>query len=67
VCVFDPQTVGPGPVRRVRDFPAEAERLTAEEPSGVRHVLVNGTPIRTDGRSLPDSLERRPGARPEIR
>jgi len=66
VCVFDPQTVGPGPLRRVRDFPAEAERLTAEEPSGVRHVLVNGTPIRSDGRSLLDSLEQRPGMRPEI-
>ena len=66
VCVFDPETVGPGPVRRVRDFPADAERLTAEEPTGVRHVLVNGTPIRSDGRSQLDSLERRPGMRPEI-
>jgi N-acyl-D-aspartate/D-glutamate deacylase len=66
VCVFDPQTVGPGPTRRVRDFPAAAERLTAEEPSGVRHVLVNGMPIRIDGRSLLDSLERRPGMQPEI-
>ena len=46
VCVFDPDTVGTGPTRRVRDFPADAERLTAEEPTGVRHVLVNGTPIR---------------------
>ena len=46
VCVFDPATVGTGPIRRVRDFPADAERLTAEEPTGVRHVLVNGTPIR---------------------
>ena len=36
----------PGPTRRVRDFPADGERLTAEEPTGVRHVLVNGTPIR---------------------
>jgi N-acyl-D-aspartate/D-glutamate deacylase len=66
VCVFDPQTVSPGPLRRVRDFPAEAERLTAEEPSGVRHVLVNGTPIRCDGRSQLETLERRPGMRPEI-
>jgi N-acyl-D-aspartate/D-glutamate deacylase len=48
VCVFEPDTVGPGAVRRVRDFPADAERLTAEEPTGVRHVLVNGTPIRVD-------------------
>jgi N-acyl-D-aspartate/D-glutamate deacylase len=66
VCVFDPETVGPGPVRRVRDFPAGAERLTAEEPSGVRHVLVNGTSIRSDGCSLLDSLQQRPGMRPEI-
>jgi N-acyl-D-aspartate/D-glutamate deacylase len=65
VCVFDPQTVGTGPMRRVRDFPADAERLTAEEPSGVRHVLVNGAPIRSDGLQL-DSRERRPGMRPEI-
>jgi N-acyl-D-amino-acid deacylase len=63
--VFDPQTVGPGPVRRVRDFPADGERLTAEEPSGVRHVLVNGAPIRVDGSQL-GSLERRPGMQPEI-
>ncbi len=66
VCVFDPATVGPGPLRRVRDFPAGAERLTAEEPTGVRHVLVNGTPIRADERPEPDALERRPGMRPEI-
>jgi N-acyl-D-amino-acid deacylase len=65
VCVFDPETVGPGPLRRVRDFPADAERLTAEEPTGVRHVLVNGTPIRVDGSQLV-SAELRPGMRPEI-
>jgi len=65
VCVFDPQTVGPGPTRRVRDFPADAERLTAEEPTGVRHVLVNGTSIRRNGEQL-DSLELRPGVWPEI-
>ena len=65
VCVFDPQTVGPGPTRRVRDFPADGERLTAEEPTGVRHILVNGTPIRTDGAQL-DVLAKRPGMQPEI-
>jgi N-acyl-D-aspartate/D-glutamate deacylase len=65
VCVFDPQTIGTGPLRRVRDFPADGERLTAEEPTGVRHVLVNGTPIRADGTQL-DSLEARPGTRPEM-
>jgi N-acyl-D-amino-acid deacylase len=49
IVVFDPNTVAPGPVRRVRDFPADAERLTADAPEGVTHVLVNGTPIREDG------------------
>jgi N-acyl-D-amino-acid deacylase len=65
VCVFDPATVAPGPTQRVRDFPADAERLTAEQPSGVRHVLVNGTPIRVDGEQV-DAFERMPGAHPEI-
>ena len=49
----------------MRDFPADAERLTAEEPTGVRHVLVNGTPIRLDGSQL-DSPDLRPGTRPEL-
>jgi len=49
VTVFDPATVAPGPIRRVRDFPADAERLTADQPVGMRHVLVNGTPIQVDG------------------
>jgi N-acyl-D-aspartate/D-glutamate deacylase len=65
VCVFDPATVGPGPLRRVRDFPADGERLTAEEPTGMRHVLVNGTPIRLDEQQL-DSPGLRPGTQPEI-
>jgi N-acyl-D-aspartate/D-glutamate deacylase len=49
VAVFDPATVAPGPIRRVRDFPADAERLTADAPLGMQHVIVNGTPIRVDG------------------
>jgi N-acyl-D-amino-acid deacylase len=49
VVVFDPETIGPGPVRRVRDFPGDCERLTADAPTGVQHVLVNGVPIRLDG------------------
>ena len=60
VCVFDPATVGPGPQKRVRDLPANGERLTNEEPSGVRHVLVNGTPIRQDEVQL--DLAQLPGA-----
>jgi N-acyl-D-amino-acid deacylase len=49
VVVFDPATVAPGPIRRLADFPAGSERLTADRPVGVRHVLVNGVPIRLDG------------------
>ena len=59
VVVFEPDTVAPGPLRRVRDFPADTERLTADAPHGVRHVLVNGTPIRADGRQV--ETETRPG------
>ncbi len=47
--VFDPDTVSPGPVRRVRDFPGDSERLTADQPTGIRHVLVNGQPLQLDG------------------
>jgi N-acyl-D-aspartate/D-glutamate deacylase len=65
VCVFDPQTVAPGPTNRVRDFPADAERLTAEEPLGLRHVLVNGTPIRRDGAQVV-GLTPLPGMQPEL-
>jgi N-acyl-D-aspartate/D-glutamate deacylase len=65
VCVFDPQAIGTGPTRRVRDFPADGERLTAEEPTGLQHVLVNGTAIRRDGVQL-DVSAPRPGTRPEI-
>src|SRR5437763_7339910 len=65
VCAFDPDTVGPGPTQRVRDFPADAERLTAEQPTGMRHVLVNGSPIRMDGTQV-ESPDLRPGMRPEL-
>ncbi len=64
VCVFDPNAVAPGPIRRVHDFPANADRLTADAPEGVRHVLVNGTPIQQDGQSRIGELESRPGRRP---
>ncbi len=64
VCAFDPATVDTGPIRRLRDLPAGGERLTAEEPVGVRHVLVNGEPIRKDEAQL--ELDRRPGTRPAL-
>ena len=64
VCVFDPNEVAPGKIRRVQDFPAGADRLTADSPSGIRHVLVNGTAITEDGDRVASALDERPGARP---
>jgi N-acyl-D-aspartate/D-glutamate deacylase len=59
--VFDPKTVAPGPVRRVADFPAGGERLTADQPSGMRHLFVNGTVVQRDGGVVEESLGNRPG------
>jgi N-acyl-D-amino-acid deacylase len=61
VCVFDPATVSPGPIRRIRDFPANGERLTADAPVGVKHVLVNGVIIRRDEQPLDVDAIGRPG------
>jgi N-acyl-D-aspartate/D-glutamate deacylase len=61
LAVFDPATVAPGPLRRVRDFPADGERLTADAPIGMRHVLVNGVPIRVDGEPVALDADGRPG------
>ncbi|MEA3218096.1 MAG: hypothetical protein QOJ19_4252 [Acidimicrobiia bacterium] len=61
VAVFDLATVAPGPLRRVRDFPAGSERLTADAPSGMRHVLVNGQPIQQDGERIEAAYTNRPG------
>jgi N-acyl-D-aspartate/D-glutamate deacylase len=61
VVVFDPATVAPGPLRRVRDFPAGAERLTADAPAGMHHVFVNGRPVVRDGSLVGDALDERPG------
>ena len=61
VTVFDPETVAPGPIRRIRDFPADSERLTADAPVGIRHVLVNGQAIQQDGERVESALTDRPG------
>ena len=54
---------GPDAARRATSRPTR-ERLTAEEPTGVRHVLVNGTPIRVDEQQV-EALGVLPGTRPE--
>lgn len=46
--VLDWDRLATGPIDRVTDFPGEGERLTAEAPVGLRHVLVNGVAIRRD-------------------
>ena len=61
ITVFDPATVAPGPLRRIHDFPADGERLTADAPTGMTHTLVNGVPIRLDGASVPQDPDHRPG------
>jgi N-acyl-D-amino-acid deacylase len=54
ITVFDPDTVAPGVLRRVVDFPADGERLTADAPIGMTHTFVNGVPIRLDGSPVTD-------------
>jgi N-acyl-D-aspartate/D-glutamate deacylase len=61
VVAFDPATVAPGPLRRIRDFPANGERLVADAPVGVAHVLVNGSPIREGGAPVASGVDQRPG------
>jgi N-acyl-D-aspartate/D-glutamate deacylase len=61
VVVFDPDTVAPGPTRRVRDFPANSSRMTADRPIGIRHVFVNGTAIRKDEVAVDLGPEALPG------
>ena len=48
---FDPTTVAAGDLVRTNDLPAGADRLVAPS-TGIEHVWVNGTPIRTGGRDI---------------
>jgi N-acyl-D-aspartate/D-glutamate deacylase len=50
--VFDPATVGPGPVSMRFDLPGGAGRVYGEAV-GVHHVLVNGVPCVEHGELLP--------------
>ena len=60
VVVFDPATVGPGPLKRVYDLPAGADRLVSEA-SGIDAVIVNGKLIRRDGKDTVGSNDALPG------
>jgi hypothetical protein len=45
----------------VADFPAGAERLTADQPTGMRHLMVNGQWVQRDGAFADESRTERPG------
>lgn len=60
IVVFDPATVGPGPLKRVYDLPAGADRLVSEA-SGIDAVIVNGRLIRRDGKDAVAANDRLPG------
>jgi N-acyl-D-aspartate/D-glutamate deacylase len=60
VTIFDPETVGCSPLRRVYDFPAGADRLVSEA-EGIHAVIVNGTPIREQGKDVVDPAGPLPG------
>jgi N-acyl-D-aspartate/D-glutamate deacylase len=60
VVVFDPKTVGPGPLKRVYDMPAGADRLVSEA-SGIDAVIVNGRLIRRDGKDAITDNDKLPG------
>ncbi|CAN5323640.1 amidohydrolase family protein [soil metagenome] len=60
VVVFDPKTVGPGPLKRVYDLPAGADRLVSEA-HGIDAVIVNGKLIRRDGKDTVAANDALPG------
>ncbi|HTO07930.1 MAG TPA: amidohydrolase family protein [Myxococcota bacterium] len=60
VAVFDPDTVGCSPLRRVYDLPAGQDRLVADA-EGMRAVVVNGVLLRENGRDAVDPAGKLPG------
>ena len=60
VVVFDAGTVGPGPLKRVSDLPAGADRLVSQA-SGIDAVIVNGQLIRRDNKDVFAANDRLPG------
>ena len=61
IVVLDYERLDSGPVRRVRDMPANGERLVADAPVGIEAIVVNGVPIRRDNATIALGDEDRPG------
>ena len=60
VVVYDPETVGAGPPKRVHDLPAGADRLISRA-FGIEAVIVNGVVIRRGGADMVDEDGKLPG------
>jgi N-acyl-D-amino-acid deacylase len=60
VVVFDPKTVGPGPLKRVYDLPSGADRLVSEA-HGIDAVVVNGHIVRQGGKDAVTANQKLPG------
>ncbi len=52
LALFDPATIAAGPLERVNDMPAGADRLISK-PVGMHGVWVNGTRLPPPGEALP--------------
>ena len=60
IVVFDAKTISPGPLKRVYDMPAGADRLVSEA-SGIDAVIVNGRLIRQDNKDAVSANDKLPG------
>jgi N-acyl-D-aspartate/D-glutamate deacylase len=60
IVVFDPATIGAGPLHRVHDFPGGANRLVSDA-RGIDAVIVNGTVLRRRGGDALDPRGTLPG------
>ena len=55
IVLFDPDTVGAGPLRRVYDLPSGVDRLISDA-NGIDAVIVNGNIIRENGIEIGNSV-----------